>query len=158
MNSLNGFSLGVVAEDYGSSPTTTKPAITDSIAKWLGITQQAAQTYKTITNKTGSGSTPGGFIPPPTPPAPDNTMKYVKVAGAVIGASVLGYGIYSMVRGKKGLGDLNTAKTGKAKQRGAVFAKLDEEGKAWPKNKKGVRSKKRVSKKRKLLSNFFCSA
>lgn len=51
----------------------------------------------------------------------------------------------------EGLEGLNTAKTkaGKVRQRKAVFAKLDESGKTYPKNKKGKRMK---SKKSKTLS------
>lgn len=43
------------------------------------------------------------------------------------------------------LSGLNTAKTkrGKERQRKAVFAKMDEVGKTYPKNKKGVRKKPR---------------
>jgi uncharacterized membrane protein len=70
----------------------------------------------------------------------------VAVAALVTGVVVL------ITRGKKkgmgGLGDLNTAKTksGKVKQRAAVFAKLDQEGKAYPKNKNGVRVKRKAKR------------
>ncbi|MFN7703344.1 MAG: hypothetical protein ACK5OS_01890 [Chryseotalea sp.] len=72
---------------------------------------------------------------------------------AVVGGTGLYFGVkaYRKKKGLSGLGELNTAKTksGKVKQRKAVFAKLDEAGKAWPKNTKGVRRKpvKRAKKK-----------
>ena len=81
--------------------------------------------------------------------------------GMSTGAKVgIGLGVAALVatlvvvatRGKKkgvaGLGDLNTAKTksGKIKQRAAVFAKLDAEGKAYPKTKRGVRAKRKARK------------
>lgn len=95
---LNGFALGVI--DYNAeqgwlssntSSTTTggsKPSITDTISKWLGISQQAAQTYQTI--KTGtSGSGSSVLPPPPPPPAPDNTGMYIKIGLGVVGAGIL---------------------------------------------------------------------
>ncbi|MFO0414896.1 MAG: hypothetical protein ACK52I_22210 [Pseudomonadota bacterium] len=87
-----------------------------------------------------------------------NWKKIAIIAGAtVLGGTALYFGVKAFKKKKSlnGLGELNTAKTksGKVKQRKAVFAKLDEAGKAWPKNKKGVRkpvrrhkSKKRVYK------------
>ncbi len=87
-----------------------------------------------------------------------NWKKIAIIAGAtVLGGTALYFGVKAFKKKKSlnGLGQLNTAKTksGKVKQRKAVFAKLDEAGKAWPKNKKGVRkpvrrpkSKKRVYK------------
>jgi uncharacterized membrane protein len=68
----------------------------------------------------------------------------VAVAALVTGVVVL------ISRGKKkgmgGLGDLNAkGKTKQAAQRAAVFARLDKEGKTYPKNKRGNRAKyKRV--------------
>lgn len=72
-----------------------------------------------------------------------------KIIGGLV-LVVAGWGIYKVLQmtdaPKKGdnLGDLNTAKTktGKVKQRKAVFAKLDEEGKTFPKNRNGKRKKK----------------
>ncbi len=79
--------------------------------------------------------------------------------GMSTGAKVgIGLGVAALVtglvlvatRGKKkgmgGLGDLNAkGKTKQAAQRAAVFAKLDKEGKTYPKNKRGNRAKyKRV--------------
>jgi hypothetical protein len=87
-----------------------------------------------------------------------NWKKLAIIAGAtVLGGTALYFGVKAFKKKKSlnGLGELNTAKTksGKVRQRKAVFAKLDEAGKAWPKNKKGVRkpvrrpkSKKRVYK------------
>lgn len=69
-----------------------------------------------------------------------------KVIG-VLSLVVATWGVYQLFfkKEKKSLGDLNTAKTkaGKVKQRAAVFAKLDEEGKTFPKNRNGKRKPKR---------------
>lgn len=73
-----------------------------------------------------------------------------KIIGGLV-AAVAVWGIWQVLKmtdaPKKnldGLGDLNTAKTkaGKIKQRAAVFAKLDEEGKTYKKNRNGKRSKR----------------
>jgi hypothetical protein len=77
--------------------------------------------------------------------------------GMSTGAKVgIGLGVAALVtglvlvatRGKKkgmgGLGELNAkGKKKAASQRAAVFAKLEDEGKAYPKNKNGVRVKRK---------------
>jgi len=81
-------------------------------------------------------------------------MNNGKIMGGLVLAGAIALGYYIFTGGKeeedKSLGELNTAKTkgGKVAQRKAVFAKLDEEGKVFPKNRNGVR-KKAVKKKRK---------
>jgi hypothetical protein len=80
----------------------------------------------------------------------------LKIALGTLAAGTLGFIVYkaTSTKGKKslnGVDGLDTAKTvkGKAKQRAAVFAKLEDEGKAFPKNKSGVRKPVRKSKKAK---------
>lgn len=68
------------------------------------------------------------------------------IGGLVAVAAAVGiYFFFKSDSGKSvnGLGDLNTAKTksGKVKQRKAVFAKLDDAGKTWGKNRKGKRKR-----------------
>ena len=78
-------------------------------------------------------------------------MNNGKIMGGLVLAGAIALGYYILTGGKeedKGLGELNTAKTKilRVAQRKAVFAKLDEEGKVFPKNRNGVR-KKAVKKK-----------
>lgn len=95
MRRLNGLGLGPITTEAPTTPTTggtTKPSISDSIAKWLGIGQQAVDIYNST--KVGTGSNPNtmNYTPPPTPPA-DNTMKYVKIGAGVAGATLLTVGL-----------------------------------------------------------------
>ncbi|MGL6121653.1 MAG: LPXTG cell wall anchor domain-containing protein [Shewanella sp.] len=140
-----------------SATTTNKPTVWDNISNVLTkVVQPAANVYTQI--KTNQVKTPG-YVPPsggayvpvtnqstPIPMAQpaDNSKKYLLIAGVVL---LTGTGLYFLTRKKKGLGDLDTAKTkkGKIKQRKAVFAKMDEQGDTWSKNSKG----KRVNKKTK---------
>lgn len=77
------------------------------------------------------------------------TLEKLAVAGAGVGLLVLLFKSSGSKAAVGGLGNINTARTSKGRksQRAAVFAKLDDEGKTWPK-KNGTRKKPR-SKKRK---------
>lgn len=80
--------------------------------------------------------------------------KKILLYGGIALVVVIGGAL--ILKGKKGLkglslGYLDTAKSvkGKKKQRAAVFAKLDDQGKSFPKNKDGVRTKPRKKKSKK---------
>lgn len=68
-----------------------------------------------------------------------NNNKYLWLLAASIGGALFYFG-----KKGKGLGDLNTARTAKKRvaQRKAVFAKMEDEGTIYKKNRKGKRSKK----------------
>jgi hypothetical protein len=106
-NGLQGLSAAYVPpseDEMYSSNTAPKTggttSVVDSISKWLGIGQKAAETYNTIKNgSTGSGS--GGYTPPPTPPPADNTAKYLKIGLIVAGAGLATFAIVKATGGGK---------------------------------------------------------
>ena len=87
--------------------TTTTTTTTGSTGSWLdkilGVAEKGADIYSTVTGSGSSQSpnlpsnitinTPGG-----TPPAEDNTMKYVLIGGGVLAAAGI---IYAVSRKKK---------------------------------------------------------
>ncbi len=137
----------VAPNKFNNALTTISNALTN-------VVKPAADIYSQV--KTGSqpgspsSSTPAyspDVVSPAVVPAPlANTKKYLMIGGVVV---LAGTAVYFLTRKKKkgvsGVGDLDTSKTksGRVKQRKAVFAKMDESGNTWPKNKKGLRKKKR---------------
>ncbi len=106
MRRLNG--LGVANNPDGTLPPTTptpgtpvKPSITDTISKWLGIGQQAAGIYTTYKNGVGAGSNVNTMNYTPPAAQTDNTMKYVKIGGVVVGAGLLTWGLVSVLSSSK---------------------------------------------------------
>jgi hypothetical protein len=164
----NFSSIATTVQTPAPAPAPPKVSLLDRIlnttTKVTNVANQGLTTFQNINRTVNPGS--------PPPPNPATTYTYEapggnsqpggsKSTGMSTGAKVgIGLGVAALVatlvvvatRGKKkgmaGLGDLNTAKTksGKVKQRAAVFAKLDAEGKAYPKTKTGVRVKRKVRK------------
>jgi hypothetical protein len=165
MNTLGNLPISNTALQNFSKLATTNPAPAPT---WLDRFSNTASKIGTIA-QTGAGivsnvkgtistiKTPGPaqqggaqFINQGAglPPEPEKKglSTGVKIALAVTGATLLAGGVYLATRPKKkSLGELNTAKTkkGKAMQRAAVFAKLDEAGETYPKNKSGKRKPRR---------------
>lgn len=133
-----------------STSTTKKPIDLTKVQQGVDIFQDIFSTFKSGSSGSGSGYNPA----PASQPAPG--LSTAAKVGIGAGAALLGYIVYKSLSKKKskslaGLGELNTAKTAKKRvaQRAAVFAKLDEEGKTYPKNKSGVRKPVRKAKKAK---------
>jgi len=149
----------VAQSQPGSKLANTLNTINNRLQQVSSIATNVKQTTDTIRGRAPQAPVPamrsGGNQN--AMPGPSSSINWKKIAiigtVAIVGATGLYFGVkaFRKKKGLSGLGDLNTAKTksGKVKQRKAVFAKLDEAGKAWPKNTKGVRRKpvKRAKKK-----------
>ena len=137
--------IGTKVTDFGNKAADTASKFQSVINPYLpsGAANSPAASGYTYT-------APGAGNDPKQDTGMSTTAKVV--IGVGIAAAVTGLVVLATSGKKKamnGLGELNTAKTkaGKVKQRKAVFAKLDSEGKTYPKNRNGVRKAK--TKKRK---------
>lgn len=107
MNNIN--SLGLVQVDYSdepwlgsgtgtTTPTTTKPSITDRLKDWFGVAKEGVEVYNTF--KDGStGSMTTTSLPPPPPP--QNNSKLLKYGLITAGVGLLAYGGYQVLKGKE---------------------------------------------------------
>ena len=77
----------------------------------------------------------------------NNTQRNVVGLLGLAAVAAAIYTLFKKTKKPKGLGDLNTARTksGRVKQRKAVFAKMEEAGTLYNKNRKGKRTKKAKS-------------
>lgn len=171
MNTFNSFAnFGDVNTDALTKVTVTPiipkpvapavPTPQDGTHKWYDIvtglvntTSNLATSASDVISATKTPSSGAGYNPnipgSPPPVVKSNTGMYVLIGVGI--AAVVGVGILVLKKKKKGLGNLDTAKTAKGRkaQRGAVFAKLDNQGDTFPKNSQGIRTKRKKGKKRK---------
>ena len=167
----NNSKIATKVQTPAPAPQAPKVSLLDRIlnttTKVTNVANQGVSTFQNINNVLNPQRPP--VVQPPaqagyTYQAPGSAQA-AQSKGMSTGAKVgIGVAVAALVtgvvvlvsrnkkKGMGGLGDLNAkGKTKQAAQRAAVFARLDKEGKTYPKNKRGNRAKYK-----KVLSTKNC--
>lgn len=138
------FGIGTKVVDFANKGVSTYSNINNAINP--GAPQQNASNPAANYTYQAPGSSSGGSGSTQVASGLSTGAKVgIGVTVAAVAAGLVALATRGKKKGLSGLGDLNTAKTkaGKVKQRKAVFAKLTDDGKTYPKNKNGVRIKRK---------------